>query len=296
MSVDLSHYHGWEGPRISPWRAALSLCGVALRQVLRRKGYWVILFLGLINFFLFFAVIYFTTQLQVPDRMRANILVGFGFQAVPDAQGSNGYVTFMDRQSMIVMLLLAFSGSLVVGADFRDGVLPFYLSRGITCGQYVAGKVLALAALIWLLTAAPAVALFIEYGCFTSSFDYWIDHASTLVGVAGYGLVMGTALGTLLAAVSAGLQRMAPVAIVWCSLFLLLGLVSRMMLQFTDDQRWLLLNYWVDLKIVSMHLFGDLGKHPHRELLGSAATVVSGVTLLSLFYLWLRVRKVENMG
>lgn len=296
MSVDLSHYHGWEGARISPWRSVLSLCGVALRQVLRRKGYWVVLFLGLICFFMFFAIIYATTQMKLPAELRIGFLRRLGFSAVPDEQGSNGYLAFMNLQSMVVMLLLAFSGSLVVGADFRDGVLPFYLSRGITPVQYVFGKILALGTLIWLMTAVPAAALFIEYGCLTSSFDYWIDHRGVLWGVMGDGLVMAVALGTLIAAVSAGLQRMAPVAIVWCSLFTLLGAVSQLMQQVTSEKEWLLLNYWFDVRLVSAWCFSDLSKNPNRDLVAPAAAIVVVATAASLAYLWWKVRKVENMG
>ena len=67
----------------------------------------------------------------------------FGFSANTDAAQDNGYIAFMQGQNVIVMILLAFSGSLLVGSDFRLKTLPFYLSRRIDKRHYIVGKLLA---------------------------------------------------------------------------------------------------------------------------------------------------------
>ena len=58
----------------------------------------------------------------------------------------------------MVMLLLAFSGSLLVGSDFRDKSLPFYLSRRIDRRHYIVGKLLAVSSIVAMLTMLPALA------------------------------------------------------------------------------------------------------------------------------------------
>ena len=59
------------------------------------------------------------------------------------------------------MILLAFSGSLLVGSDFRLRTLPFYLSRRIDKRHYIVGKLLAVSAIVSILTdrAGAAVVL-----------------------------------------------------------------------------------------------------------------------------------------
>ncbi len=50
MGIDLARYHGWHGTLRSPWVAVLAIVRVALMQVFRRKSYWIVLAMGLINF------------------------------------------------------------------------------------------------------------------------------------------------------------------------------------------------------------------------------------------------------
>ncbi|MEK6238082.1 MAG: hypothetical protein N2C14_25500 [Planctomycetales bacterium] len=135
MGIDVGHYHGWEGRLRSPWIACLAIVRVALLQVFRRKGYWIVLALGMLNFLMFFALIYFSTQLPslLPGPLRGRVHRGdmasrMGFDATPqtaengerNGRERNGYLEFMKRQSLIVTLLLAFCGSLLVVADFRQ--------------------------------------------------------------------------------------------------------------------------------------------------------------------------------
>src|SRR3569833_3208082 len=183
MSIDLAHYHPWLGKLVSPWWACAAMVRVGLAQVFRRKLYWFVLVLGLGNFLKAAFVVYVVTQLQPPPQMRELILERVGFSDEADEGQESGYTKFMEQQSLVGMLLLAFSGSLLVGADFRQQALPFYLSRRIDRRHYIVGKILASAVLVLLLTTLPALLLFIEYGAFTSSFDYRIDHWRVLVSI-----------------------------------------------------------------------------------------------------------------
>ena len=63
----------------------------------------------------------------------------------------------MQQQSVVVMILLAFSGSLLVGSDFRMKSLPFYLSRRVDRRHYIVGKLMAISVIVSLLTTVPAL-------------------------------------------------------------------------------------------------------------------------------------------
>src|SRR5690606_15546655 len=139
----------------SPWLSSLAIVKVALLQVFRRKSYWVVIGLGLLQFVVFFAIIYAVTQL---GAFKSRVLERLNFVAEPNGDvENNGYLMFMERQSLVVMMLLAFAGSLLVGSDFRLKSLPFYLSRRIDRRHYIVGKLLAVSAIVALMTVIPAL-------------------------------------------------------------------------------------------------------------------------------------------
>ena len=294
MAIDQSYYHGWEGKLRSPWIASLAIVRVALLQVLRRKSYWIVLALGMTNFLLFFSLIYVKTQLPISTkRAQDAIWQHFDFTPEPPRGRESGYIGFMDRQSLVVMILLAFSGSMLVGADFRGGALPFYLSRRIDRRHYIVGKLLSIGAVVALLTGVPALLLFIEYGMFTSSLDYYVDYWEIPLSIIGYSLVMCLVLGILLMAVSAYLQRTAPIAITWASTFVLLGGLSGLMRRATQDSRWELLDPWRDMRYVGKLCFGFTRSREEYELALMATGILTIACAIALFATILRVRAVE---
>ncbi len=291
MKLDTAHYHGWQGKLHSPWRSSLAIVKVALLQVFRRKGYWIVIGLGLLQFLVFFAIIYAVTQL---GAFKDRILEQLNFVADPDADAErNGYLMFMERQSLVVMMLLAFAGSLIVGADFRLKSLPFYLSRRIDRRHYIAGKLLAVGTIVWLLTVVPALLLYLEYGAFTSSFGYWIDNWRLVLSILGYGLVLATVLSILLVTLSAYLQRTAPIAITWSSLFFMLVVIARQMRDVTGNRHWLLLDPWRDMRYVGRYCFGYFPGEEDQALGLKALAILSGVCLVCLVALVHRVRAVD---
>lgn len=294
MGIDRAHYHGWDGELGSPLRGVGALVRVALVQVFRRKSYWIVVALCLIQFLFFFAAIYMITQATVPQETQQNVLRTFGFSATGPAGEENGYTKFMERQSLVVMILLAFSGSLLVGNDLRQRSLPFYLSRSIDRRHYIVGKLLAVSLLVSLLTTLPALLLFVEFGLFTGSAAYWLNDWRSAVAVVIYGLVLCTTLSILLVSLSAYLQRMAPVAITWCSLFLLLGRVAYHLATESGHPEWRLLDPWYDIHAVArLWPTGHAPPAGQPQLGWWALGILTGVCAICLAALVRRVRAVE---
>lgn len=293
MGLDVAHYHPWQGKLRSPWRATGAIVRVTLLQIARRKVYWVILALGLAQFLFYWAVIYALTQTQVSEQSQKWMLDMFGFNPLSDDPQSTGYLDFMESQSLVVMLLLAFCGSLVVGADFRGGVLPFYLSRRIDRRHYIVGKLLAVGAVIWLLTVVPALLLFLEYGLFTESLDYWVDNWRVVPAILGYGIVLGGALALWSVALSAYLKKLVPIAVTWSSLFVLLGRLAVFLRNSTGDRRWMLTSPWYDIRQAGRMFFGVFTNPLDAQLSRYAAMIVAGVCAIALLFLVRKVRAVE---
>jgi hypothetical protein len=292
-NLDQAHYHGWHGKLQSPWWGCLAIVRVALLQVLRNKAYWLVLGLGTLRFLAFWSIIYAVTQLTLPPDARKFFLKQFGFSSDVDANQDNGYITFIQGQSAIVMILLAFSGSLLVGSDFRLKALPFYLSRRIDKRHYIIGKLLAVSAVVALLTVIPALLLFVEYGMFTASTAFWVDNWQVAVSVLAFGMVICTVNSILLVTIAAYLQRIVPITITWASIFLLLGRIGDSLVPVTDSEYWRLLDPWRDMRLVGQLCFGTFRRQIDEELAWWALGILTTVCALALVALVHRVRAVD---
>ncbi|HEV3342291.1 MAG TPA: hypothetical protein VG125_18120 [Pirellulales bacterium] len=292
MPIDVARYHAWQGTPGSAWRGVWAMVRMGLVQVFRRKSYWVVLVLGLFQFLAFWAVIWAVTQLKdLPTEAREAMLEGFGFSASPRPGKENGYTMFVERQSVVVMILLTFTGSLLVGGDFRAGALGFYLSRSIDRRHYIVGKLLTVGLLVTLLTTLPALLLFVEYGMFTSSFDYWRAQWQIPLAVIFYGAVLSVVLSILLVTISSYLQRMAPIAITWASLFVLLRAVRGLMKE--RSIYWGLIDPWRDMHFVGRLAFDQFRNDDERRFAYWAAGLLTAVCAIALLALVRRVRAVE---
>ena len=315
--IDRAHYHGWSGTPRSPWYGSLAIARVAVLQVLRRKMYWFAIGLGLMVFLLFFFMIYLAAQIDSgavglrpldddgrptaragnqrgpQGRLGAELLRRVSFSPQPGERGDNGYLRFMERQSLIVIILLAFSGSLVVGADYRHRALPFYLSRGIDRRHYIVGKWLGISAAICMMTVLPALALFVEYGVYTTGFDYWIEFWWIVPAVLGYGLVLCIVLGLITMTLSAYLQRTAPIAISTISLFSMLWTIGMQMADMTESRHWRLLDLWRDMRYSARWLFDPYRRGEDVQLGPIATAILAGVCVVCLVALFHRVRAVD---
>jgi ABC-2 type transport system permease protein len=293
VEIDQAHYHGWKGQLRTPWVACVAIVRVAVLQVFRNKAYWLVLGLGVFRFLAFWSIIYAVTQLALPPDVRKMLLQQFGFSADSDLAQDNGYITFMQGQSVIVMILLAFSGSLLVGSDFRLNSLPFYLSRRIDRRHYIVGKLLAVSSVVTILTTLPALLLFLEYGMFTSSSDYWVDNWRVAVGVLAFGMVLCVVNSVLLVTISAYLQRIVPITITWASLFLLIGRLGDYLYRETEEDFWRLLDPWRDMRLVGQLCFGKFRHEIDHELAWWALGILGSLCAVALLALVHRVRAVD---
>lgn len=292
MPIDIARYHSWQGPRGSTWRGVAAMVRTALVQVFRRKAYWIVLALALIHFLFFWFVIYALTQFtQLPPEARQVFAEASGFSPKPKRGETDGYIRFIEGQCIIVTILLTFSGSLLVGSDFRNNSLAYYLSRGIDRRHYIAGKVLAVAVVVQLMTTLPALLLFLEYGALTSSTDYWLTNWQIPLGVIFYGVVLSSVLSILLVTISSYLQRMVPIAITWTSLFVLLRAMRGLMKE--KSIYWGLIDPWRDMHFVGRLAFDRFRNDNERQFAHWAAGLLTVVCAISLVALIRRVRAVE---
>ncbi|MBL8848340.1 MAG: ABC transporter permease [Planctomycetaceae bacterium] len=287
MPIELTGYRGWEGKQRSSWRAVWAIVRTGVLMILRRWVFWLLIGLGLLNFIFNFAFIYLKATLTVQDEGFARFLDQYQVTGTGEA-----YTEFMRAQATITALLLAFAGASLIGADYRQGGMIYYLSRRIERRHYIVGKLLTVATVVTLITTVPALALYVQYGVLSNSLDYFLDNPRILVGILGYGAVLALVQSLLLFAVAAWVHRAVPLVMCWLGIFVLLEALGAAAREINDNRRWLLLGIWRDMHRIGEWCFG--AREPERIPTGpQCAAVLAGVCIVCLIVIIRRVRAVE---
>jgi hypothetical protein len=287
MQLDQAGYRSWDGQRRSPWWACLSIVRVGLVLIFKRWVFWILIGLGLLNFLFHFAFIYLKATLSVQNENIAKFLDGYKVTGTGQA-----YADFMFAQASICALLLAFAGSTLIGSDYRQGGMIFYLSRRIGRWHYIVGKLLTIASVVTIVTTLPALILYIEYGTLSNSFRYFIDNPNVLRGILGYGLVLAVVQSLMIFAIAAWVPRTVPLVMTWLGIFVLLKGLADAMRAIDGNRYWLLLGFWDDMHRIGRWCFGSLDE-TRIPTAGYCLAVLTAVCLVSLILIVRRVRAVE---
>jgi len=289
MAIELLGYRGWQGELRSPWLSCWPMVRTGVWLVLRRKIFWLLLALGLLNFLFTFAIIYAKAELSAQNPM-----IGRALDRVRLTGTGEAFHFFMTRQEVVTMLLLAFAGSMLIGSDYQQSGLTFYLSRRLGRRHYVLGKLLAIECIVLLITTLPALILYLEYGLLSRSMEYFQENWRILLGILGYGLTMAVVLSTLLCAVAAWVPRAVPLVMTWSCIFVLLPVVGENLRYIRDNRLWRLVSIWHDLDALGRWCFGAVREREDDILfIHWSAVLVPSVVVMCLLLFVRRVRAVE---
>lgn len=188
MPIYEQGYRRWEarGPlsRVRFW----PITREALRTVLSRRPFLLLLFASFIPFLVRVAQIWIGTQMPQFEQMLP--VDGRLFGAF-----LNGQITF-------VVFLAVFGGAALVADDLRCGAMLVYLSRPLTRRDYVLGKVGVVLALGLTVTLLPGLALYLAgLGLAPERFAAW-DKAWIGPAVVLHSLIVSLFVGLLTLGIS----------------------------------------------------------------------------------------------
>ena len=217
------------------------------------------------------------------------------------------FAVFFGYQGAMTMIVLTLSGAVLVGNDFASRGVSFFLAKPISPWHYLLGKFLAVGIVIHLLTTVPALLLFGQNA--SNDWNYLLDPEffrnnngqgpagwPLLLGIFGYAMVLTFVLGILLVTTAAWMERTMPLILVWTSGFLFARALAIALVNLHQDARWRLLDLWNSLGLLGQACLG----FDHKEInptpqpsFTEAAIVLGGVCVLCLFFLHLRMRRLE---
>lgn len=137
-------YRHYDGPRLGRAQVATALARHSLRGIfgLGRTARSKIMPFSLMAIMLLPAIVSISVMALAKERL----LDYSGFAVIMQA---------------IVAIFLASQAPTVVAPDLRFRVLPLYLSRPVTIGEYVAAKVVAMTVALFLLVAVPLTLIYV---------------------------------------------------------------------------------------------------------------------------------------
>lgn len=300
---ELLHYRPWRGSFRGPSSSVWPIARVSLYQIFSRKLFWGLYGLGLMTFLLFFFGQYLlawaetqigSTDVRVGGIGRANPRdLVFILRDFLKINGSGDtFRTFIFYQGYMVMVILALTGSILIGNDLRHGSLPFYLSKPLTRRHYLLGKGLAIAVFINMMTTIPAIVLFVQYGLL-DTWSYFWDRGHLFFGILGYGLVLTVSLTLILLATATWLRKTVPLIMAWTTLFFFSRLLARGIVDDLNlDPHWRLLDLWNDTYLVGVACL-RMPNPPGNPSWVAAGAVLTLVSIACLVYLAVRIRAVE---
>src|ERR1043166_9257749 len=191
MSASLLHYRSWQGWFPRPIWAVWPIARVALSVLLRRKLFWVLYAFAMLLFLMFFFGHYLfawaesrpdLSKIQIGKANPSEVQVQNFFKKTRGvlSGGQDTFAVFYSYQGAMVVVTLALVGATLVGGDFAARGLPFYLAKPISRWHYIAGKCLAVAIVVTLMTTVPALGLYIQHACddweYAVNADYFVDY------------------------------------------------------------------------------------------------------------------------
>ena len=250
----------------------------ALRLVLGKRAFLVLLAAAFIPFVVRVVQIYIVTQYPQADRVLPIDGRLFG--------------EFLSQQVGFTILLSIFGASGLVANDLRTGAILAYLSRPLTRRDYVFGKLLVPLLLNLAVTLAPGLLLYVTGLSLAPDFYMKWELAWISPAIVAYAVAVSVVVSLLALAISA-LSRSARVA--GLALFgLITGLeMVRLILQQGFRQKpAMLLSIQTNLRALAVALFGISDRMVVMPW-GWSALVLVLVSLGCLLVLRSRVRAVE---
>jgi ABC-2 type transport system permease protein len=283
MAVHRRTYRTYEGALTEPSRRLLVLPRYALRDIFASR---------LSAFFLFICCVPLIVELVIVYLYHAPSARALLHMAPSEILSidEHFFYNILALQGGMALAFAAWVGPLIVAPDLANGALTLYLSRPISRTEYVAGKLMALLALLSAITWVPVLIVFAFQGGLAGA-GWAASHLRIAIGTLLSSLLWIGLLAFLSVALSAWVRWRAAATGLFFAVFFVGAGMGEMWNQ-TLKTRWgslLNLNFLIDL--VWRDLFG---LQIRRGLPISAAwAVLVGVTLVCAWLLDQRLRARE---
>lgn len=276
MPIHDQGYRRYLGERLPRGRAWVVIAATGIRTMIRRRGFVVLLLLAWFPFFARAVQLYAAANLP-----QASFL----------AFDAGTFRQFLGQQGLFVFFVSVYAGAGLIANDRRANALQIYLSKPITRGEYIVGKLAILSAFLLFVTWVPALLLLILQVLFAGSFTFLASHLYLVPAITLFAFIDVAASATAMLALSSLSKSSRYVGILYAAVMFFTQAVYGVLYAATHSTAM----SWVSLSASLSQIGNVIFRQPPKydTPWPVSALVVLGVIALSALVLEKRVRGVE---
>ena len=161
MPIHDQTYRRYAGTRSAPGKAWSVIAVTGLRVLIGKRLFLMVMFFAWGWFVVRAVMLYLSASFPSYDL----------FAPSPEM-----FRDFFERQGLFVFFVTVYVGAGLIAADRRAHALQIYLSKPLTCAEYVAGKLAILLVVLLLVTWVPAMALLVLQVLFAGNLTFLRDN------------------------------------------------------------------------------------------------------------------------
>lgn len=198
---------------------------------------------------------------------------------------------FLDQQQIFVFFVTVYIGAGLIANDRRANALQIYLSKPLTRGEYIFGKLAVLMTFLLLVTWVPAIVLLIVQIAFAGNFTFFRDNIYLFPAITVFSFIMVTMVAASMLALSSLSNSSRYVGILYSAVIFFTQAIYGVVYAVTRSTALSWLSFSANLAQVGDVIFRLPPKYDTPWMLSLAAIVI--VIVASGVVLERRVRGVE---
>jgi ABC-2 type transport system permease protein len=269
-------YRRYGGERAPQGRSWAVIASAGVRALLARRAFLGLLLVAWVPFLVRAVTMYMAANLP---------------QAQFLAPTSATFRDFLGQQDVFVFFIAVYAGAGLIANDRRANALQIYLSKPLTRGEYVFGKLAILLTFLLLVTWVPASVLLVVQVMFAGSLTFVVENLHLLPAITVASLVQALTVSFAMLALSSLTSSSRYAGVLYAGLVFLSAAIYNVLYAVTRDSSWAWLSMSNNFAQVAAAVFRVTPAYdtPWLLSLGVAAAVVAGSALV----LARRVRAVE---
>jgi ABC-2 type transport system permease protein len=276
MPIHDQGYRRYAGQRIPSGRAWAVIARTGIRTLLGRRVFLGLLLVSWFPFFVRAVQIYAATNLP---------------QAAFLAATPQLFRQFLGQQEIFLFFVTVYAGAGLIANDRRANALQIYLSKPLTRGEYIFGKLAVLLTFLLLVTWVPAVMLLVVQIALSGSFSFVVNNLYLLPATTLFASVQALTIACAMLALSSLSKSSRYVGILYTALLFFSQAIYGVLYAFMRDSRLAWISVPYDLAQVGDAIF----RLPltYRVSAFVSAFVLGGIMLGGLAIVRRRVSAVE---
>jgi ABC-2 type transport system permease protein len=223
MPIHDQGYRRYAGQRTPQGRAWTVITSAGVRTLLRKRAFLGLLLLAWIPFLVRAVQMYMAANLP---------------QAQFLAPSAATFKDFLGQQNVFVFFIAVYAGAGLIANDRRANALQIYLSKPLTRGEYIFGKLAILLTFLLLVTWVPAVVLLLAQVMFAGSFTFFRQNLHLLPAITIASLVQTLTVAAAMLALSSLTNSSRYVGVLYAGLVFLSGAIYNVLYGVTRDSSW----------------------------------------------------------